>query len=410
MTENKKNDKRQKLLIFMCWLMYTASYVSRYSYNANVVAIKDFYSVTNSVTGLVGSCFFFAYGLGQIINGLFCKKYNKKFFLAGALLVSGAVNFYLFTCPPINTYKYAWLLNGCGLSVLWSSLLLTLSENLDEKHLTTAMVIMSSTVPAGTVITYGASALFNLGGGFKYSFLLGGLMVSAVAVVWLFVCDKLTAKQEKKGEVEAEINTVNKKKASGLVLASLIIFGVFMAICNFVKDGLNAWVPQILKDTYGFGDSLSIVLTLVLPVVGLFGSMTVVALAKAVKNDVAVNLILFAASAACIIGVMFLIRTDAYVLVIALFGAVSLFAHAINSFLTSFVPLKMRDEFNSGFLAGVLNGCGYAGSTLSMYTLGTIADNGGWDGAFSLLAGLSAAAVALAAVFTILGRKKTALK
>ena len=79
MTENKKNDKRQKLLIFMCWLMYTASYVSRYSYNANVVAIKDFYSVTNSVTGLVGSCFFFAYGLGQIINGLLCKKYNKKF-------------------------------------------------------------------------------------------------------------------------------------------------------------------------------------------------------------------------------------------------------------------------------------------------------------------------------------------
>lgn len=89
-----------------------------------------------------------------------------------------------------------------------------------------------------------------------------------------------------------------KNKASTVVVVSVIVFGVFMAICNFVKDGLNAWVPQILKDTYGFGDSLSIVLTLVMPMFGLFGSMTVVALSKAVKNDVAVNLILFVAFAA----------------------------------------------------------------------------------------------------------------
>ncbi len=81
-----------------------------------------------------------------------------------------------------------------------------------------------------------------------------------------------------------------KNKASTVVVVSVIVFGVFMAICNFVKDGLNAWVPQILKDTYGFGDSLSIVLTLVMPMFGLFGSMTVVALSKAVKTTLPLTL------------------------------------------------------------------------------------------------------------------------
>ena len=73
-----KEEKRQNLLILMCWLVYVSSYLSRYSYNSNIVAIKDYYGVTNSVTGLVSTCFFFAYGTGQLVNGLMCKKYNAK--------------------------------------------------------------------------------------------------------------------------------------------------------------------------------------------------------------------------------------------------------------------------------------------------------------------------------------------
>lgn len=80
---------------------YSVSYVSRYSYNANIVAIKDYYGVTNSVTGLVGTCFF-AYGIGQVVNGFLCKKYNKKSFLSLPLMISAVINFYLFTCPPIH--------------------------------------------------------------------------------------------------------------------------------------------------------------------------------------------------------------------------------------------------------------------------------------------------------------------
>ena len=148
----KLNDKmRQNLLIFMCWMIYVASYISRYSYNANIVAIKDYYNVTNSTTGLVSTFFFFAYGVGQIVNGIMCKTYNKKLFLSLPLIVSALINLYLFTCPKIEIYKYLWLVNGICLSVLWSLLILTLSENLDEKHLSPAMIVMSSTVAAGTI-------------------------------------------------------------------------------------------------------------------------------------------------------------------------------------------------------------------------------------------------------------------
>ena len=112
-----KEETRQNLLILMCWLVYVSSYLSRYSYNSNIVAIKDYYGVTKSVTGLVSTCFFFAYGTGQLVNGLMCKKYNAKVFLSLSLVLSALINFIIFTLPPISLYKYLWLLNGASLSV-----------------------------------------------------------------------------------------------------------------------------------------------------------------------------------------------------------------------------------------------------------------------------------------------------
>ena len=79
MLENQYgSSKRQKTLIFLCWLVYMVSYLGRYSYNSNISVISDFFGAGEGATGLVTSTFFFAYGAGQIVNGLLCKKYNKR--------------------------------------------------------------------------------------------------------------------------------------------------------------------------------------------------------------------------------------------------------------------------------------------------------------------------------------------
>lgn len=393
-----KDGKRQKLLILVCWLIYVASYISRYSYNSNIVAVKDYYGVSNAETGLVGTCFFFAYGIGQIVNGLLCKKYNKKIFLSIPLILSAIINFFLYTLPVFKIYKYLWLLNGCCLSVLWSLLVLTLSENLDEKHLTAAMVVMSSTVAAGTIISYGTSALYNLAGKFRYSFLTGGFSAGAIAVVWLLSCDKLTVKN--KAEQESLQTRENEKsKPNFLVISTLVIFGICMIAGNLLKDGLNVWVPQILKDTYGFGDSLSIILTIALPILGLFGALFVVQMNKFVRDGVLLNGLLFLAATGCMFVVFQLLKTTLYIPIIVLFGLISLLMHAANNYITSFIPLKMRDRFNSGLLAGILNGCGYVGSTLSSYCLGIVADLSGWNGVFVLLTIICGLTVAISFIF-----------
>ena len=83
--ENKKLNTTT-FLIALCWLVYTCSYLGKLGYNANIAKIETAYNVTHSTAGLVSTFFFFAYGIGQIFNGIFCKKYPIRYVVFGSLI------------------------------------------------------------------------------------------------------------------------------------------------------------------------------------------------------------------------------------------------------------------------------------------------------------------------------------
>lgn len=159
-------------LIMLCWAVYTLAYLGRYSYNSNVGPIMDFYRINEVDFALPTTLFFFAYGSGQIINGLLCRHYNLKYIIPGALIISSIINISVYFGIPFSFIKYLWLMNGISQSVLWSSLLLLISQYVDPKKRKLAIIIMSTTVSIGTFMAYGFSALFAIFDGFKYSFLL----------------------------------------------------------------------------------------------------------------------------------------------------------------------------------------------------------------------------------------------
>ena len=110
------------LLLFLSWLAYTAGNVGRMNYAASMVAIIEETNATKTAAGLVSSFFFFAYGAGQLVNGLLCHKYNSRLFIFGALVLAAVANFCMPFCMSVSAMKWLWLLNGVVQSVLWSSL------------------------------------------------------------------------------------------------------------------------------------------------------------------------------------------------------------------------------------------------------------------------------------------------
>lgn len=408
----KREQKKQTLLIILCWLVYVVSYAGRYSYSSNLTLIMKDYDVTRAAAGLSVTLFSLAYGAGQIVNGMFCKRYNKRVVLSIALLVSSITNVCCFFDIPFTYIKYLWFINGAAQSFLWSSLICILSQNMDEKHLKTSIMAMGTTTAIGTLICYGLSALFSFLGNYKLSFLTGAVFTLCVSVLFFIAFPKLTSvKQfvsiENETKKQAEPSTGNSSSA---VLVSVSLFVVTLCVLsvfnNFVKDGLNTWMPTILKENYGLSDGLSIVFTLALPFASVFATMFTMFLNKRIKDFAALCGIMFCGAAVCIFIVLLLIGKGHWIFVVIPFGIVALMMSGINCTITTFVPLLLRDKMDSGKATGLFDGFCYLGSALSGVGLGLITDLfDGWTVPLAVLCALSVLAILISLGYLLITKK-----
>lgn len=375
------NNKKSNFLIFLCWAAYTVAYVARLNYNASMVEILSQLDTTKEAAGTVSSFFFFAYGVGQLVNGLLSKKYNTRYSVTIALTGSAVINLAMTFCQGMDSMKYLWFFNGVFQSVLWSSLIKTLSDNLADSKLSKAVMVMSTTVASGTFISYGLAALFSyLRFSWTVIFYVATILSAAVAVLWFMGMSIL--KKEKRETTHTVKAEKNKLSLTPAFITGIIVILISAITNGFIKDGVTTWVPSILKEEFGVPSSLSIIITLILPVLSVFGTTIVNALHKKQKDENALNGIFYFASVILTGLIILTLNLKSVPLTLSLFGGIACLMSAVNNVITSVVPLYSRDKIDSGLSAGFLNTFCYVGSTLSTTLLGKIADTKGWNEVF----------------------------
>ena len=406
-TANKTKSKAG-ILIFLAWLVYLTSYLGKVNYSANITQIIDFYNVSKAEAGIVPTFFFFAYGIGQVVNGVLCKKYNVKWIIFISLFVSAAINLIVATTSVFAIVKWLWLINGFVLSILWPTLIRLLSEVLPQKDLGRSSVIMGTTVAGGTIIVYSSSSVFAAFGSFRLSFYLAAIAAFTIAVVWLIIYkNAVNLSISEKGDESKENKDIyieespklaaNEKKKFQISIGILCLLAVGV---NLIKDGLTTWVPSILKDEYNFTDSLSILLTLLLPIVAIAGNAFALKMHLKIPDYIAHCLIVYAFIALIIFGIIGVLSLKLVIFLLVFLILASFLSSSLNSLITSVLPMFMRGKVNSGLFAGILNGFCYVGSTISSYGFGYIADLFGWGAVFWFLL-----AFCLLAVFVCLAYK-----
>lgn len=413
----EKEAKEQKgsswLLIFLCWLVYASSYIGKVNYSANIPQVMDHYNVSHSQAGMVSTFFFFAYGAGQVVNGIFCRKYNIKWVVFGSMLASGAMNLIVALTNDFAIIKWLWLLNGFVMSALWPTLVRLFAEALPKKDLSKSSIVIGTTVASGTLIIYGLSAVYAIFHKFKLAFYTAGIVVPIVAVMWLLLYKKAVgiAKRIKEEEgqvcderkiVEVKTQTAGQKKHLYMTIAILCFCAVG---CNLIKDGLVTWVPSILKEEYGMNDSISILLTLCLPILSIFGNLFALSVHKKFPDYIHHATAIYFVSGGFIYLLIGCLSWKALVLTVIGFAVVSFIISSMNSLITSIFPIFMRGKVNSGLFAGILNGFCYLGSTISSYGLGVIAETFSWAAVFWTLFGVCVIACVLWCVYVLLKKR-----
>ncbi len=402
---NSLNNKKSNFLIFLCWAAYTAAYVARLNYNASMVEILSQLGTTKEAAGTVSSFFFFAYGAGQLVNGLLSKKYNTKYSVAIALVASCIINFSMTFCNGIEVMKYLWFFNGVFQSILWSSLIKTLSDNLSDDKLSKAVMVMSTTVASGTFTAYGLAALFSaLKMSWTSIFYVASVIVGIVAVLWFAGMSSIS--KGTKQTSQAQSQTKKKLSLTPVFVFSVVVILISAVTNGFIKDGITTWVPSILKEEFGVPASLSIIVTLLLPVLSIFGASLVKILHKRQKNENVLNGIFYFAAMLFAGLIILTLNLKSIPLTLALFGCIACLMAAVNNVITSVVPLYSRDKIDSGLSAGLLNTFCYVGSTLATSLLGRIADTKGWNDVFLCILIFTVTAFAVCAVSAVVTRKK----
>lgn len=359
-------------------------------YTASMVAIIDETGASKNAAGLVSSFFFFAYGAGQLVNGLLCRKYNSRLFIFVSLVLSAIANLCMPFCRSIEVMKWLWLLNGIVQSVLWSSIVKLQSEYLNEKDIGKSIIIMSTTTAAGTFIAYGLSALNVAFFSWKITFYIAAALLAASSAAWFYGIGYVQRKLPKFEVKKTTVSVDGKRKIPAPIVISLVFVFVFATANGFVRDGINTWVPNLLKEVYDLETYFSIMLTLLLPLISIFGAYLAKLVYKKLPNDMLLSGMFFMIGGGVCALILWL-YTYTLGFTVAMFAVVACCMSAVQNVITSAVPFRLRTVGNSGLFAGVINTFCYIGSTLASFLLGTLAETGGWNTVILLLLILSVA-------------------
>ena len=416
------NRKNATFLILLSCLTYSTAYIGRLCYGANLISIRGEFGVDQAIAGTVSSFYFFSYAAGQLINAFIAKYCNPKYTVTFAMIVSALCNLGIALSPSIEPMKYIWLVNGLAQSMLWCNILNIQSRYLASKDIGRCIIWNCMTYSIGTFISYGISALLNeIGISWRVVFLFAFASVFTVGLTWFFGVrrteyrfhhDGAEIEEEPKKEAASPVNTpMGKVKLFTPYFIFVFIFACVGAACSvFIRDGVVTWLPSILENDFGLKESLSILLTMILPEISLLGAFLVKWLKKHLRSHLFLESLLFAVSGIAVFSIVLLYPLKNAVLTLFFFAVMYLMVCGIVNVTTSLIPFSIRKYGNVGSISALLDACCYAGAVCSTYAFGAIADNSGWKAVILIAALVAIVSAAVVLIGSLLAKRQPLTK
>lgn len=163
------------IILFFCWLSYSSIYIARLNLSIANPLISEQGLMTIVQLGALGSCFFFSYAFGQIINGKIGDKISPRLMIVTGLFIAGISNALICIINTLIPFIFIlWTINGFAQSMLWGpTMRLVSSEYTGQKSGKTAAMVLSTSVGIGSVAAIFLSSVLS-GSGYKLLFFSSG--------------------------------------------------------------------------------------------------------------------------------------------------------------------------------------------------------------------------------------------
>lgn len=384
----KITDSRTAMFLFLlCWSAYFTSYIGRLNYSSAMTAMIQDKILTKSQAGFISMVYFFAYGIGQLCNGLLGDRMHPGKMIFTGLSAAALMNLLMGFTGQFFLMAAIWGINGYAQAMIWPPIIRIFSEMLDKERKMKYCVDIVSSQVVGTLASYLIAAGVMWLFGWKAVFAAAAVCLAAMAAVWLAGFGRIERKNEgsaesipsSSGDHGAALSQ-KEDKFSYLMLHCGLMSVLFpVVIHGMLKDGVTTWVPTYITETFLTSPSFSILVTTVLPILNLTGAYAAKYVYRRCKeHEVMSAALFFAAATAALCGLWFW-KGVSILLTVLLFSVTTASMMAVNTLFVNMLPLRFEKLGRVSTVSGFLNSAAYLGTAVSTFTIGIMVEKMGWN-------------------------------
>ena len=375
-------------LIALCWFVYFASYLTRQNYNAALAPMLEDLGAAKSALSLAGTGAFAAYGIGQPLSGLLLRRVDACRMIFLGLCASAGCNLLLagstlcFVGPGLPVaMTVVWCANGFAQAMLWPALVQFMARQLDGTDYKRATVHVNIAGSAGTVAVYLLVPLCAGIGSWRWIFVISAVAAVIAALVWrrLAPNEQITIDNAQLPEVP-NVSVPMRKLLVGFGLGPILLA---VALQGILRDGVTAWMPVLITESYpAFSSAKSVLTAAVLPLFAIVSLQATGMIARKIDHEIHSAAWFYGAGALAALGLalsMGLGGGRGLPAQVALMALLTGCMHGVNLTAVCQLPARFGKYGATGAAAGVINAFVYAGSALSMLGTALLAERFGWQ-------------------------------
>ena len=382
----KITDHRVTLfLFFLCWFAYFMSYIGRLNYSSAMPEMLRLSVLDKSQAGFISMSYFFAYGIGQLINGFLGDKMHPRKMIFTGLFLAGVMNIVMGFLNNFGTMAVFWCTNGFLQSMIWPPILRIFAEMLNEETRVRYSIHITSTMALGTLTSYVLSAIMLELFGWRAAFFAAAIVMCGVAVVFQIRFRVVEQYASEHGEPHGDERGKDGEETSVPFSKVLIGSGLFMILIPVIvhgvlKDGVTSWVPTYIQEIFHTSSSFSILITTVLPIVNLTGAYAAQFMYQKFfrKQEIRTVAFFFVIATGALLG-LWKFGDVSVVVTVVLLGIITASMMAVNTLVVNLLPLHFVKMGRAATVSGFLNSMAYLGTAISTFTIGIMVESSGWN-------------------------------
>lgn len=377
--------KKSIVSICLCWLAYACIYIGRLNISVASPLMEEAGIMTSAGIGTLGSCFFFSYAFGQIINGYIGDYLSPRVMIFTGLFLAGLSNIMMGIMPAWGLYLF-WAVNGYAQSMIWGPILRVASFHYSEpgKRSKTVM-ILSVSIGMGSIMALVLAVLLSAKG---YGLLF--FVPGAILMVLSLLCAVFLPTVNKNAQTDRHIDFFSLFKNR-----ELLKMFIPAAAHGIIKDNLNLWVPLFFTAAYNTDIASAAFYIFLIPFATLAGRLLFPVLYRlCAKNENLVSVISFTICALSLIPII-AYKLPIWAAAVCL-GTVAVTISIINAALLSIYPLKFSKSNNISSVTGIMDFATYMGAAAGSAIFGAMISELGYKS--MLICWLALAAVSAGAL------------